>query len=580
MEHVLIRHRLINCEKITEDDYKLIYFFLSRVFKDEPANVENVDEDEKKKNLEIKNIYEMINGDFPEYVEEGGKALSYIIRYLKNSKISGQDVLGYNQIVNTNDISSQRVSATLSYLTKEKLLDKVIHDKKSYFSISNSFDVNLKKICDRINVYINAYNLMPFSDDDLYSNEDELEDETEQDFEKEVMSLTRKYKTQEKEYDSSEIISDKKKLVEYMKNIVEVESDIYSLKQRYISLEMKKQHYMSYLIKDSYTVCLDFSNEIRKIDDEIKSSNYIDEKPTLDYFLSINTINKPIFKSQKPVEPVLKKVGLFNKKKIEQENNEILLDYKNKLAEYEKEKIEYDILIKQYEEEKQRMNIKANEQYRIAMQQYEDKINEIHKEINNKKLQKENMIANSEKLINELLLNNKYYQKIKAIDYEKDYIEKCIEEPIKLKEEIYSYNIIYGKYRNFIAISSFIDYFMSGRCDSLEGSDGAYNLYEQETRTDIIINKMEVIIKKLDQIANNQYYMYNKLNEINDSLYNISGQLMVNNILQTIQVSELEKIIDKADKIAYNTEVTAYYAEKTSKYTKIMTYLNFLNLRA
>ena len=35
--------------------------------------------------------------------------------------------------------------------------------------------------------------------------------------------------------------------------------------------------------------------------------------------------------------------------------------------------------------------------------------------------------------------------------------------------QLYSLNIIYPKYRNFVAISSFYEYFESGRCNTLKG---------------------------------------------------------------------------------------------------------------
>lgn len=569
MEYRFMKQRLIDYKNITEKNYKLIYFYLNNVFKDDS----NKNEGDKTSINE--KIYKRINGEFSEYEIEGGKAIAYIIRYLKNSEISGQNVLGYSQMIDTNDFSSQRISVALAYLIKAELLNKTINNKKSYYSRTNDFDEKLEKLCDKINVYINAYNLMPYSDDDLFSD-DEIEEEIEQ----KIISLNKKFNIPDKEYDSSEIVSDKEKIIEYMKNIVEAESDIYSLKKRYISLKSMKSHYIElYLIKDSYTICLDYFDKIKNIEDEVSINSNIGTEPSLDYFTSINTINKPIFKGQKPVEPVLKKAGLFNKKKIEQENNEIMLDYNAKLERYRRDEEEYRISLQQYEIDNEKMMIKAKEQYQIAMEQYNERINQIKIQNEKREKQKQSMIENSEKEIRNLLIENKYYQKVKAIEYEMDYIEKCLEEPIKLKQEMYSYNIIYGKYRNFIAISSFIDYFMAGRCDCLSGNDGAYNLYEQETRTDIIINKIDIIIKKLDQIAENQYYVYNKINEINNTLSNISGQLMVNNILQTIQISELERVIDKADEIAYNTKVTAYYAEKTSKYAKIITYLNFLNLK-
>ena len=57
----------------------------------------------------------------------------------------------------------------------------------------------------------------------------------------------------------------------------------------------------------------------------------------------------------------------------------------------------------------------------------------------------------------------------------------------------------------------------------------------------------------------------------------INGQLLVNNIFQTVQIFQLEKMIEKADEIAYNTKVTSYYAKKTAHYTEALTFINLIN---
>lgn len=173
--------------------------------------------------------------------------------------------------------------------------------------------------------------------------------------------------------------------------------------------------------------------------------------------------------------------------------------------------------------------------------------------------------------------NSSYSKELKSIDYELKYIIDCIEKDIKLQLKLYSYNIIYGKYRNYVAIASFVDYFSSGRISSLEGTDGAYNLYEQESRADIVISKLDDIINSLEKIKENQYYIYNELNNINNSLALINSQLLVNNILQVVQISELSEIIDNTNEIAYNTNVTSYYAKKIANHTKAIAIMQFLD---
>lgn len=80
--------------------------------------------------------------------------------------------------------------------------------------------------------------------------------------------------------------------------------------------------------------------------------------------------------------------------------------------------------------------------------------------------------------------------------------------------DFYSKNIIYPKYRNLPAIASFYEYFESGRCDSLEGNYGAYNIYEDEKRKDMIISQISEIIQNLEAIKENQYQLYQRIEDV------------------------------------------------------------------
>lgn len=68
----------------------------------------------------------------------------------------------------------------------------------------------------------------------------------------------------------------------------------------------------------------------------------------------------------------------------------------------------------------------------------------------------------------------------------------------------------------------FCEYLASGRCYSLEGHEGAYNIYENELRQNTIINQLDGITSKLDSIKSNQYLLYNSITEAN----NISNRML------------------------------------------------------
>ena len=118
-------------------------------------------------------------------------------------------------------------------------------------------------------------------------------------------------------------------------------------------------------------------------------------------------------------------------------------------------------------------------------------------------------------------------------------------------EQLYAENIIFPKYRNFVAISAINEYLLSGRCDKLEGPDGAYNLYEMELRQNIIISQLSSILDDLEQIKNNQFSLYNEIQKSNYTINEI--------LTETREMKETTKLT------TYFAGVTAL-AETSPKY--------------
>lgn len=116
---------------------------------------------------------------------------------------------------------------------------------------------------------------------------------------------------------------------------------------------------------------------------------------------------------------------------------------------------------------------------------------------------------------------------------------------VEKKNKLYSLDIIYGKYRNLVAVSQFVDYLESGRCTKLTGPDGAYNLFESEMKQNIIIESLETINQNLGTIMQNQYMLYSALQENNRIL---------------------SRIEDNTATIAYNTEIMSRNMEISMRY--------------
>ena len=158
--------------------------------------------------------------------------------------------------------------------------------------------------------------------------------------------------------------------------------------------------------------------------------------------------------------------------------------------------------------------------------------------------------------------------------------EELLKKTFAVRNELYAYDIIFGKYRDVVALSSFYEYLVSGRCTSLEGADGAYNIYESEIRLNRVISQLDTVIASLDDIKQNQYMMYQELSNINASLSRLNSTM--DKALTSIQVIEanttsmseyMEHISKNSDVIAHNTAVTAYYSKVNAELTNALGYM-------
>lgn len=134
------------------------------------------------------------------------------------------------------------------------------------------------------------------------------------------------------------------------------------------------------------------------------------------------------------------------------------------------------------------------------------------------------------------------------------------------KNKLLSLGILYPKYDNLIALTRFQEYLITGRCQALEGADGAYNLFEIECRTDMIIKKLEDISDKLEQIKENQYQLYYVMNEIQENQKEL--QTLFSNAFEDIHytLSSIEQQGKEANfylnEISKNSSLTAQTVDK------------------
>lgn len=125
-----------------------------------------------------------------------------------------------------------------------------------------------------------------------------------------------------------------------------------------------------------------------------------------------------------------------------------------------------------------------------------------------KKIKEENEAKYQEKLSVYEIEYKKQYK-----EYE-NYINRIEGELYSIKKELldklkdlYDKNILHQKYRNLDAVAAIYDYISTGRCNALEGSDGAYNFYEQRLereKTDADIKELKTGLKNLEGEIKNQ----------------------------------------------------------------------------
>lgn len=127
---------------------------------------------------------------------------------------------------------------------------------------------------------------------------------------------------------------------------------------------------------------------------------------------------------------------------------------------------------------------------------------------------------------------------------ERDALNETLISARKLLNKLYSYNIIYPKYRDMVAVTMFCEYLDSGRCNRLEGSDGAYNKFDQQVAAGLIIAELKNISSQLEAIRQTQYMLYEEMKRGN---------------------SKADRILKSAMAMEHNSEAAKYNSEMAAQ---------------
>lgn len=332
---------------------------------------------------------------------------------------------------------------------------------------------------------------------------------------------------------------------ELLLHLIHLENNIYFLEQRLAELYYHRittqrevtfdKHYPEFIVN-------------KKIDDLNKKLLDIQSKIT-----QLKNSKPKFSKSVKPEKPILAKPGLFNKKRVLAENAVLTAQYEAALSEYNDE-------------------VKRRKQ--AAQAEIDDMILQLQQDESELEAKITTANENKQAKLKKILVRD---MPSKAADelLEKEIAEAegLIDETVSARNELYSYNIIFEKYRNVVALSSFYEYFMSGRCSALEGADGAYNIYENEIRMNRVISQLDCVIDELDKIKQNQNMIYEEMCNINVSLQRLNTTTTkALNAIQNIGDS-VAHISKNSDIIAHNTAVTAYYSKLNAELTNALGYM-------
>ena len=400
---------------------------------------------------------------------------------------------------------------------------------------------------------------------------------------------------------TAEIAKATQSLLLYVGHLMRLEIGLYAIKQNLAELYLGKAELKEAILKsnqdgieiDNSSLTL-LKEELEVFEAEHDTFVFVPEadiKPSIRPRQPI----KPEFHDQLPKEPEYQTPGLFNKKKIAAENEALKKAYEAELERYRQRE-------KGYQEELEKYTT-AYAQYETAMVAWNAEYDAMQDKAKAERLE---AVARKEAEYNEKLAT--IMQRIQEEEGKKEEAlkhisagsslseqaglqllaeeisegEKLLESIISTRNELYSYNVIYPKYRNVVALSSFYDYLMAGRCSTLAGAEGAYNLYETESRADLIITKLTDVIASLDKIQDNQYMLYQQMSEVNTGIQELNQSMskVVTSLahlemtgsemkayLKSLATNTLD-ISKNVKSIAENTEITAHCSKISAFYAK------------
>lgn len=357
---------------------------------------------------------------------------------------------------------------------------------------------------------------------------------------------------------SSQIKDNPEALKKYIAHLIMLESNIYSIKKRLSTLYAQQHQNACDIVRTRNLPLFSKEQELAKLRKQLEQCAAELEKLRTVVITDPDSVEYP----EEPQKPELLKVGAFdfivgNKKqneyRMELFESITMENYRKKVAECDAEKARLQ---------------KIAEEHPLKVAETQHKLQEKQHEI--KQIENEIDLIRSDSSSHALPALS-----IKALlENEIKQAESLLRKLLDTRNQLYGHEVVFGKYRNLVALSSFQEYLMSGRCTSLEGANGAYNLYESELRADLIIGKLSDILTSLEQIKETQYTIVSLLDSINRNMKQLNRTMdAVYNAVYDIRTDTKDvkqyvaHIAETSEVIAHNTAVTAYYSKINAELT-------------
>lgn len=335
---------------------------------------------------------------------------------------------------------------------------------------------------------------------------------------------------------------------------------------------------------------------------------------------------EPFFEMQKPQEPSYEQPGFFNKKKVLAENEAKKAVFEQATAQYYQAYADFQAALKQHETDLENWSKDCTARDEAAFSELRERESspylkklrafccEIDEFGKSQALVEQNDLGQQVQTLSfdealdaafartAVFLSNLYASKwnpaenagMILVTKEISNSEKLLGDLIAAKNRMYGLNVIHPKYRNLVAISAFYDYLMTGRCSMLTGNGGAYNLFEAESKTKLIMDRISDITASLEELRENQNFLYQQVAEANNGIQilnqsmgkvvthlakmnakadRMSRQLATLDDKTTNLESTMATVAENAEIAAHYSQISAFYAKRNAELTDALGYL-------